>query len=555
MPGSVFGRALWIRRHAILGWAGGVAAAGALTMAVFPAVRDSDAFQELIAKFPAGLLKFFGIDPKLFTTAVGFLQAQLYGFIAPTIMIAYAIGIGASATAAEEDNGTADLLLAHPVSRARVLLEQLAALAVLTGALAAMFALVLVVGNSVADFGIAGAANLGTNLGLWLLGLFFGSLAMMFGAWRGRRGGAVGSTIAVAVSMFFINFLAPPIGLEGLDRFTAFYWFYNGQPLLNGANPGMLVLAAGALVLFVVTVWIFARRDVGIVGERPRRTRDGRPIPETSRVDFLLDSVYGQSLWRRRHSIWWWTLGLCLLAGLSAGFWPTLSKGAEQLEGLLELVPREVFAAFGVSDPAMVLTPAGFLNSRVYGSLGLIVMVVFAIAMGTAEIAGDIRRGTMDVLLSTPVRRGKLVLQRWAAMATLIAVASACLGLVVATFNAILGLGLPAIGLLAANAGFALLVLFFGTLALAVGSATGSVAAARGVPAVVAVASFLFNAFGATSPAFGALKLMSPLHWYLGEEPPLARGFSPDMSLLAGGVVVLGALAVAGFARRDVVSG
>jgi ABC-2 type transport system permease protein len=555
MPGSVFGRALWIRRRSILAWAAGIAAAGALTIAVFPAIRDSDAFQELIARFPPRLLKFLGISPKLFKSAVGFLQAQLYGFIGPTIMVAYAIGIGASATAADEDDGTADLLFAHPVSRTRVMLEQFAALAVLTGALAAMFVLVLVVGNSLADFGVSAAGNLGTNLGLWLLGLYFGTLAMAFGAWRGRRGGAVGFTVAIAVAMFFLNFLAPAIGLRGLDRFTAFHWFFRRKPLISGPNQGMLVLAIGSLVFFAVAVWIFARRDIGALRERPRRRRrDGSAVTAGGRFDFLLDSAFGQSLWRRRKSIWWWTLGLCLLAGLSAGFWPTISKGSEQLEGLLKLVPREIFAAFGVSDPAMVLTPAGFLNSRVYGSLGLVLMLVFAIAMGTTELAGDVRRGTMDVVLSTPVRRAKLVLARWAAMATLVTVAAVCLGLVVALFNGISSLGLPAVGIVAANAGFALLVLFFGTLAMAIGAATGSVAAARGIPAFVAVASFVFNAFGA-SPAFATLKLISPLHWFLGDEPPLSRGFSPDMLLLAACVVALAGAAVAGFARRDVIAG
>ena len=47
----------------------------------------------------------------------------------PLLLLIAAIGAGARATAGEEERGTLDLLLANPISRRRLVLEKLAALA------------------------------------------------------------------------------------------------------------------------------------------------------------------------------------------------------------------------------------------------------------------------------------------------------------------------------------------------------------------------------------------------------------------------------------------
>ncbi|MCK6458390.1 MAG: ABC transporter permease subunit [Planctomycetes bacterium] len=547
MPSSVLGRALLERRRSIVGWAAGAGAAAALSVAVYPTIRDNPAVRDLLDHLPAGLLRLLGISPDVVTrTPMGFLHAQLYGTIAPAIMCAFAIAFGSGATAAEEETGTADLLFAHPVSRTRVLLEQFCALALLTLAIAAAFAATIAAGSLAFGLGIPAKGIFGANFSLWLLGVFFGALAMALAAWRGRRGGAAAIATAIAIAMFFLNFFAPRIAaLGGLDVLTAFFWYYRHAPILQGPNPGHLVLAGATAGLILVAARTFARKDLGAV--RAGAARAGA-------LDRMPGSIYGHALWRRRASFAWWAAGLCLLAALTAAFWPSLRSGPRQLEGVVKLVPREVLASFGISDPSVMLTAAGFLTGRLYGSLALVAMVAFGIATGAAEIAGEIRKGTMDLVLAAPVKRGALVAQRWAAMATLIGLLSLALAGTLAACNARFELDLGAGGLVAANVGLALVALLFGTLAMAVGSATGSVSAARGVPAAVAIGGFLCNALGATSPGLSALRTLSPLHWYLGDTPPLARGFGPGLALLAGGVLVLVVFAVAAFSRRDIAS-
>jgi ABC-2 type transport system permease protein len=139
-------------------------------------------------------------------------------------------------------------------------------------------------------------------------------------------------------------------------------------------------------------------------------------------------------------------------------------------------------------------------------------------------------------------------------MATLVVLLALALAGTLAACDAAFDLGLATRGILAANAGLAVVGLFFGTLALAAGCATGSVGAARGIPTAAAIGAFLMNALGATSRDLAVLQDVSPLHWYLGDVPPLARGPGPGLALLAAGVVLLLVLAVAAFERKDVVA-
>ena len=165
------------------------------------------------------------------------------------------------------------------------------------------------------------------------------------------------------------------------------------------------------------------------------------------------------------------------------------------------MFPSEVFAAFGMGDPKDLMTAGGFISSRVYATVGLVLMLAFAIGMGAASIAGEERRGTLELQLATPLTRRRLLLEAFAAMLTLIAVLGIALCLVMALGNAAIGLDLSLESIVAATLGLALTGVFFGALALALGAATGSTGVARGVPAAVAVGGIWSTVWAPSSPA------------------------------------------------------
>jgi ABC-2 type transport system permease protein len=106
--------------------------------------------------------------------------------------------------------------------------------------------------------------------------------------------------------------------------------------------------------------------------------------------------------------------------------------------------------------------------------------------------------------------------------------------------------------LAAASGQLVLLGLFLGSLALAVGALTGSRGLALGLVAIVGVLTYFANNLGPSVDWLAWSQDFSPFHYYSGGEP-LRNGFQLiDSLVLLGASILLVALAVIGFERRDV---
>jgi ABC-2 type transport system permease protein len=556
MPRSIAAAALRERRRGLVGWILGALATTSLVVWAYTLVRGSEAVQNLVARFPPQLMAMFGANPDLLTTAGGFVQAQLYGFVAPLMLLTFAIDLGASATTAEEDNRTADLLLALPVRRERVIFEKSVALAVLLLSVVLAFAAALLVGNAAADLGLSLRGIVAANVGLFLLVLLHGCLALAVGAATGNRALAAAAVAVVAVGSFLLQGFAPfNSAVRRFATLTPYDWYFREMPLLNGFSDGHLLLAAAAGLILAGAMLGFRRRDLltttPLLGSGPRRARVKGRRTGVPRSGGLLTSVYGKSLWLRRRSIVAWSLGLCGIATLTMLFWPTLSRSIGDFQAVIDMFPSEIFAAFGIADPKDLMTAGGFISSRVYATVGLVLMLAFAIGMGAASIAGEERRGTLELQLAAPLTRRRFLLETFAAMLTLIAVLGIALCLVMGLGNAAIDLDLSLESIVAATLGLALTGLFFGALALALGAATGSTGVARGVPAAVAVGGILLNGLGAVVAGFAPFRYLSPIYWFLGDSPPLLRGFSAGPLVLLGAALVAVGFGAVGFERRD----
>jgi ABC-2 type transport system permease protein len=102
-------------------------------------------------------------------------------------------------------------------------------------------------------------------LHLALLGVVFGTLALMLSAATGRTGLSKGVPALVAVVAYIVNGLAPLVDwLADIQAFSPFYQYIGHDPLRNGLDGGSVAIsAATAVVLLVLAVLGFRRRDVG----------------------------------------------------------------------------------------------------------------------------------------------------------------------------------------------------------------------------------------------------------------------------------------------------
>jgi ABC-2 type transport system permease protein len=260
---SVFTKALWDQRRAYLGWMAGVAGT-AILYAVFYPWMDTPAMAEAMAAYPEGLLEAFGWQDVV--SPEGYLAGTVFNLLGPVLLVIYAIAFGSAAIAGDEEAGTLELLIAHPVNRTSVLLQRAAALTVgLIGLGAVVWvSLIAIAGPSGID--IAPGRLAAASLQIVLLALCFGALALLMGAASGRRGVVIGVTASVAVASYLANNLATLVDqIAWVQRLSLFFYATGGEPLRNGVQFGDagLILAV-TLLLLAGAVVAFSRRDVAV---------------------------------------------------------------------------------------------------------------------------------------------------------------------------------------------------------------------------------------------------------------------------------------------------
>ena len=257
-----------------------------------------------------------------------------------------------------------------------------------------------------------------------------------------------------------------------------------------------------------------------------------------------------QALRAARRTLFIWAAAFAGLIGLYAVIWPSV-RGNASWRNLFDTLPQTYRALFTASGTMDLSTAGGYLGVELMGFMGPALIAVYAISAGSGAIAGEEDRGGLEVTLSAPVSRVRVFGERFAALAAGVAIVVIAAGAALWVFSALLGMGLALGAIASAAAALGIFGLFAGTVAIATGAATGSAAVARGVAALVVVASYLINALAQVTSALRGTRPISPYYLVLGNEP-LAHGLR-----LAGTVSVLAAvaaIAVAGcivFARRD----
>ena len=259
---NVFAKTLWDQRRSLIAWMVAAAAVTAVYASFYPSARESAA--QSIATLPPAFRQAFGFGQ--IASPAGYLEATVFNFIVPLVLIVFVAAAGSRAIAGDEEAGILDLVLAHPVSRVGLVLHRVAALAVASAIVGAAVLLGLVAVAGPAELDIPTANLAAMALHLVLLSLCFGTLALAIGAATGRRPAALAGTAAAAVLGYFANTLAPQQqAIAWLQRLSPFSYYAGGQPLRHGLQVGdAAVLLAVSIALVAAGTLVFSRRDVAV---------------------------------------------------------------------------------------------------------------------------------------------------------------------------------------------------------------------------------------------------------------------------------------------------
>ena len=221
--------------------------------------------QQALSSYPQALLDALNYSD-LFSAA-GYVGSTMYGLLVPLLVSVFAISFGTRAVAGDEEAGTLDLVLAHPISRTRLALQRFGALcaALLIIGTVLWMAMLAITGPGQLNEISAGEFAAAT-LQLALLGACIGAVAFAVGAATGRKAIANGVPAGVTVLAYLANGTFPQVeGLEWTRDVSPWHWMVGGEPLKNGLHVGDSVLLLGtAAILVTLGTWEFSRRDVAV---------------------------------------------------------------------------------------------------------------------------------------------------------------------------------------------------------------------------------------------------------------------------------------------------
>lgn len=261
----VLAKTLRDQRRALVGWGIAVALLALMQASFFPTIQEQAAdLQKLVESYPPAMKAFLG-DMSDFTTGAGYLRAELFTLMLPLLFLVYAIGRAADLVAGEEERGALDLLLAHPVTRRRALLEKAAGLALALVLLALVAWVPLALMDLALGMGV-GPLRLALAVGMVvLLAWTFAALALAAGCLRGRKAVALAVAGGLAVATYLLHSLAALVPwMERAGALSPFRYYGGGEVLSEAADPlgvAVLLVLAGGLV--ALAAWAFERRDVG----------------------------------------------------------------------------------------------------------------------------------------------------------------------------------------------------------------------------------------------------------------------------------------------------
>lgn len=261
-------------------------------------------------------------------------------------------------------------------------------------------------------------------------------------------------------------------------------------------------------------------------------------------------NVFTKTLWDQRRSLPAWSVGLALLVAMYVAIWPSV-RDQPSISDFIEQMPKAMQALFVMSGADMS-TPVGYVQVELLAFMGPLLLLVYAIATGAAAVAGEEEHRTLDLLLSSPISRGCIFVEKFAAMAFGIALLGSVTGVALVSEGRLADMALPLGNVAATMVHMSLLALVYGTLAAALGALTGRTVVSRAVPAVAAVLAYIVNGLGPIVSWLEPWQKVSPFYQYAGHDP-LRTGLSlPAVLVSVGTVVLLVAVAFWGFGRRDI---
>ena len=250
-----------------------------------------------------------------------------------------------------------------------------------------------------------------------------------------------------------------------------------------------------------------------------------------------------------RRALIGWGVGIAAMVLMYASFWPSVRDNAGRFEQYLENLPD---ALRNVVGELSFGTAVGYLQSELFSFLGPALILVFAIGAGARSVAGEEEQHTLDLVMTAPIGRRRIVLEKFAAVVLISLGIGVALWVALVTIGRGFGLDVSPIDAAAATLHLVLLGVAFGAIAMLFGCWWGRRSLAIAATASLAVGTFLLDAFAPAVDGAAWAAELTPFYYY-GDSLPLRNGLEPGHAAVLLAIAAAALIgAVVTFDRRDI---
>jgi ABC-2 type transport system permease protein len=284
----------------------------------------------------------------------------------------------------------------------------------------------------------------------------------------------------------------------------------------------------------------------------PLRSAPLPAIPFRRRI-YGFGSIYGKTM---RDSRLAFIIAAGLLGGMALVMGVAVSNvfatpaARKAIDDLVGGIPAGMLDLFGKVPPEKLGTLGGYMTFK-YGAIFALGTALWSILALSGTLAGEARRGSLDLVAAAPFGKRRIALEKLAAHVTMLSLAMAILAVMTTLSstlfgNAALGDQVP----LVSSVGFALwcgfLALFFGGLAFVLAPVLGR-AGSAGVAGLAMVVLWVMNGLNLGGP----LVALSPYRWTSDHIALIGQYDWAPIALVGVAAAVFLAVGVELFGRRD----
>ena len=243
-----------------------------------------------------------------------------------------------------------------------------------------------------------------------------------------------------------------------------------------------------------------------------------------------------------------WSLSIIATALLTMAFYPALSQTG--IGQIVNSVPSSLQSLIGSAQSFKTIP--GYIDQQIYGPNMLILIIAFAVILFISLSVTDEDRGTLQTLLTMPISRQRVYIDKLLAGLTILGIA--CLCIAIGTF---LGLAMihdhaSAPRLLESTFVCWLLSACYGVIAFSIGTAIGKRGITIALASIYAFGSFIISSLAPAVKALHTIDKFSLLHYY-NTKPVMEHGIywgSDIVFIIVSLALIIVSIVI--FQRRDI---